>query len=167
MTQAIIAFSGDNVLTRQIPRSERVKIHWVLQAFAASCIAFSFFCIYTYKSNANKEHFTSTHGYMGFLTLLFCLGTVGGGTLAAYSVNFRHLVKPVIVKIIHSSFGVISYSMAIVTIFLGLSHPWTQERLSTIWINTLTAVVGFIWLFVVSRPVITICNRVTGLGRSN
>lgn len=169
MTQAVLAFSGDNVLTRQIDRARanRLKLHWILQISAGACILTSFICIYTYKANANSDHYSTTHSYLGFLTLLFCLGAACGGSLAAYAVNLRHFIKPIIIKIVHSTFGLVSYSMAIVTIFLGLNHPWTHERLSPAYINTLIAFVGFIWVCAVSRPVITLCGRVGGLTRSN
>jgi len=167
MTQAIFSFSNDNILTRKLSREQRVKAHWTLQIGAGVCILIAFICIYTYKSKANAEHFATTHGYLGFLTLLFCLGTVGGGLFALFSVNFRHWVKPVVVKIIHASFGVISYSLAVLTMFYGLNHAWTHERLSAAWINTLIGIVGVIWLYVVATPVITVFNRIGGIARSN
>lgn len=167
MTQAIFSFSNDNTLTRKLSREQRLKVHWTLQICAGVSILIAFICIYTYKNTKNAEHFATTHGYLGFLTLLFCLGTVGGGIFAAFSVNFRHIVKPIVVKIIHSSFGVISYSLAVLTMCYGLNHAWTHERLSAFWINTLIGIVGVIWLYVVATPVITIVNRIGGLARSN
>lgn len=167
MTHAVLAFSGDNFLTRRVPRANRVKLHWVLQACAATSISIAFACIYTYKVRKNSEHFTTSHGNLGSWTLLLCIGTVGGGILASNAASLRQIVKPVIIKIVHSSFGLISYSMAILTIFLGLNHPWTHERLSNAWINTLIAIVAVIWLCAVSRPVITVCGRIGGLARSS
>jgi len=167
MTQAIFSFSNDNILTRKLSREQRLKTHWSLQIGAGVCILIAFICIYTYKSNANREHFATPHGYLGFLTLLFCLGTVGGGIFAAFSINFRHFVKPIVIKVIHSSFGVISYSLAVLTMFYGLNHAWTHERLSAGWINILIGIVGVIWLYIVATPVITVFNRVAGLARSN
>lgn len=169
MTQAVLAFSSDNILTRRLDgaRASRLKLHWLLQISAGACILVSFICIYTYKVTSNREHFSTTHSYWGFLTLLFCLGAAGGGTLAAYSINLRHIIKPIIIKIVHATFGLVGYSMAIFTIFLGLNHPWTHERLAAGWINTLIACVALIWLYAVSRPVITVCGRVAGLTRSN
>jgi len=162
-----LSFSNDNILTRKLSREQRLKAHWSLQISAGICILIAFICIFIYKSNGNRDHFATTHGYVGFLTLLFCLGTVSGGLFAAFSVNFRHFVKPAVIKVIHVSFGVISYSMAVLTMFYGLNHAWTQERLSAGWINTLIGIVGVIWLYIVATPVITVFNRVAGLTRSN
>lgn len=167
MTHAVVAFSGDNILTRRVPRANRARLHWILQACAATSIAISFACIYTYKVRKSAEHFSTTHSNLGLYTLLFCLGTVGGGILANNAVSLRHLIKPIIIKIVHSSFGLISYSMAVLTIFLGLNHAWTHERLSAGWINTLIGIVAVIWLYAVSKPVITVCERIGGLTRSS
>lgn len=167
MTHAVLAFSNDTLLTNRIDRANRLRLHWFLQILAATCITIAFTCIYTYKVKNNRPHFATAHASWGLRTLLFCLGTIVGGSLAAYSFNFRHFIRPAIIKIVHSTFGIISYSLAIFTISLGVNHPWTQERLSFPWICVLTGAVALIWLYAVSKPVISLFNRIGGLTRSS
>lgn len=166
MTHAVLAFSNDTLLTAWVDRTNRVKLHWILQICAATCILIAFVCIYTYKISKDKEHFTSTHSSWGLWTLILCIGTVCGGIVASYAVSLRHVIRPVFLKIAHSSAGIITYSAAVLTIFYGLDHPWMQERLSFVWINVLVAMVAMIWLYAVSKPVLTLCARIGGLAYS-
>lgn len=165
MTQAILAYTSDNILTRNVSQRNRLFLHRTLQFIAAGCIATAFICVFIFKSNMNRDHFETTHSFLGLLTCLFSLAALGGGLLAAEGVRLRHLIKPVILKIGHATFGVISYSMAVVTIFYGLNSAWMHENFSQLWINVLVGIVACVWVYAVVKPLMTVFKRIEGLTR--
>lgn len=160
MTEAILTFSSDNLLTRNLSHIDRVALHWKLQTGAATAIFLAFLCIFCNKNRWGKEHFTTWHGYFGLWTCLLVAGTLGGGALAKYSYQMRHIVAPVIVKSIHSAFGIGTYIFALFTLSLGLTSDWMHGH-ATAGINYVFVLCVFlVGFYVLVKPTLNVVERV-------
>lgn len=159
MTEAIIAFSSNSFLARGMKYNERLTLHWLLQLGTAALIGLAFYSIYTNKNNNNAEHFVSRHGSLGLTTCLMIAGTTTGGIAARYSSAFRKSIKPAYLKIIHSTFGVITYTLAIFTFCLGLDSDWFRAQSSEQTIKILTYATSFLAFLALTKPFISIAKK--------
>lgn len=160
MTEAILAFSSDAFISRGLKYNDRLTLHWILQLSGGILISIAFWSIYTHKTNNNYNHFYSQHASMGLNTCIMVIGTTSGGIAARYNSTFRNIIKPAYLKIIHSTFGVITYSMAIFTVYLGLDSAWFRAQSSTQWVIILTYAVATLAILALSKPIISIANKV-------
>jgi len=166
MTEAVLAFNNNSYVAQNLNHNLRLTLHWILQVGAATCIIVAFLAIYFHKVNEGYPHFSSWHSNLGLYTDIFTFGTIGGGVLAKYGYQLRNVLRPVVFKIIHASFGVITYSLAILTICFGLNTDWFRLHVSQGWINVLVGCVVLIWVIVIPKPIITILSRVGGGSRA-
>lgn len=167
MTEAIVAFTSNAFIARGLKYNERLTLHWVLQLTAATLIGVAFWAIYTHKTNNGYDHFYSPHASMGLTTCLMVVGTTSGGIAARYSSAFKNAIKPAYLKIVHSTFGVITYAMAIYTFCLGVDSVWFRAQSSTQWINILTYSAVALALLAVTKPFISIAKKVRNSTKSH
>lgn len=160
MTEGILAFTSNAFTARGLKYSERLTLHWLLQLSGIIMIAIAFWAIYTHKTNNGYNHFYSQHASMGLNTCLMVVGVTCGGIAARYSNAFRNVIKPAYLKIIHSIFGVITYSMAIFTFYLGLDSVWFRAQSNAQWIILLTYAVATLAILALSKPLISIAKKV-------
>lgn len=160
MTEAILSFSTDNFLTKNLTHSDRLSLHWKLQSVAAACIFAGFLCIFCNKIHHDREHFASWHGSFGLWTLLLGAGTIGGGIIAKYGYHYRHIIAPVILKSMHAAFGIGVYILAIFTISLGMYSDWLRGHLSDNIIYVFIVGVFLIEFYVLIKPTLTVVTQV-------
>lgn len=160
MTEAILAFTSNAFTARGLKYSERLTLHWVLQLCGIILIAIAFWAIYTHKIENGYNHFATQHSTMGLNTLLMVVGVTCGGIAARYSNAFKSLIKPAYLKIIHSTFGVITYSSAIFTFYLGLDTVWFRAQSNAQWVIILTYAVATLAILALSKPLISIAKKV-------
>lgn len=125
MSHAILVIADNNVSTLGYKYSERVKVHWVLQAVALILITTAQSAIYINKENYGYPHFQSTHSYFGFATYMLTVSATLGGVLTKYSSKVK-FVKPSMLKLGHGFAGIFVYIMAVCTIFLGINQSWVD-----------------------------------------
>lgn len=159
MTEAIVAFTSKSFVARGLGYNERLTLHWVLQIVAGTLIGVAFWAIYMHKTNNNYDHFSSPHASMGLTTILMIIGTTSGGIAARYSATFRKAIKPAYLKIVHSTFGVITYALAIYTFCLGLDTVWFRTQCNSQLIKILTYSVIALALLAVTKPIISIAKK--------
>lgn len=167
MTEAISAFTSNTFLTRGLKYNDRLNLHGALQFAAGTSIAIAFWAIYTHKSDNNKAHFDSPHSSMGLTTVMMVVGTTSGGIAARYSSSFKNAIKPAYLKIIHSTFGIVTYGLAVYTICLGLDTPWFRAQSGEQWVNILKYAMGIFSFLAVIKPLISIANKVRNSTKSN
>lgn len=160
MTEAISAFSSNSYLSRNLKHDARLTLHWALQISAATCILIAFLSIYNHKINNNGQHFVSLHSNFGLYTCILTAGTISGGILAKYSAGLSKFIRPVFLKIVHSTFGAITYILSIITICLGLDSNWFRSNTNAGLVTTLIILTVLVGLFTVIKPIITILTRV-------
>lgn len=160
MTDAILAFSSNSVLSKNSKYSDKLTLHWLLQVGAATCIAIAFYVIYTNKNNNNYDHFVSQHANRGLTTILMVIGTAFGGIAARYSSAFKKTIKPLYLKIVHSTFGLITYILAIYTFCLGLDTAWFRAQSSIQWSYVLTYSTVILAFLAIVKPLSSVFSKV-------
>lgn len=116
--------NGNHFLTGTLNRSNKVTVHWVLQASAGILITSAFTLIIIHKSRNGFPHFKSTHALFGLTTVIFTYVSIIGGIVTRFSLELRHKMRPVISKTMHSFNGIINYILAIITICFGIYTSW-------------------------------------------
>lgn len=159
MSEAIVAFSTKTFIAQNFKYNDRLNLHGMLQFGAASLIGLAFYSIYTHKNHNNYPHFESRHGNLGFTTLLMVAGTVVGGIAARYSGLFKKSIKPAYLKIIHSTFGVMTYIMSIFTFCLGLDSEWFRSQSNDQVVSVLTYLAGAVAFLALIKPLISIATK--------
>lgn len=162
----MIAFTSNSYVTRNLKHSDKVNAHWALNATSTTLIGIAFWSIYSNKNNNGYDHFASSHAKYGLNTLLMVAGTTCGGLAARYNA-FRSVLKPAYLKLIHSLFGVLTYSFAMYTYTLGLDSDWFRSKLSVQWINLLTYAVWTMAFLALIKPFISITSKARNSLRVN
>lgn len=160
MTEAMLCFEPINIPTRELSYKSRVFLHWILQIVSTCAITASFAIIILNKIRLGKNHFTSNHGITGLTTVILAGISVGFGVLAKYSFRFRHYLRPVNMKMIHSAIAICCYVLALTTISLGLLSPWFLENVTYSWIYGLIGVVIFIGQYTLMKPFLGLGEKV-------
>lgn len=160
MTEAMLTFNPINLPTRELSYKSRVFVHWILQIVSTCAITSAFTIIIINKIRLGKHHFTSNHGIVGLTTIILTGISVGFGITAKYSYQFRHYVRPLNIKMIHSTLAMCGYILSLATISLGLLSPWFLENVSYSWIYGLIGVVVYIGLYTLIKPISTLGKKV-------
>lgn len=160
MTEAMLAFNPINLPTRELSYRSRVFVHWILQAVSTFAITASFTIIILFKNQLGKPHFTTNHGIVGLTTIILTGISVGLGVLSKFSYQFRHYLRPLNMKMIHSALAISCYILALATIALGLISHWFLENVSYSWAYGLIGVVIYIGLYTNLKPLSTLGKKV-------
>lgn len=163
MTQAILAFYSQNVLTQYNSRSVQRRIHWIMQLVGSSMaicgITIQFFS--TYKTG----HFDTVHGIFGLVAISLTIFGMVNGTLALWSVELRHYLKPIQTKFFHNLVGTSAFIVGMVTLFLGYEYHFffvgtpTEARM---WCQAVAIITVLLSLLGATRSLITQSKAVTG-----
>lgn len=160
MTEAVLTFSANSYLARNLQHVQRMTVHGALQFGAGACFLIAFVSIYNHKLNNGWQHFQSWHGSLGLTTCILVAGASCGGILARYSFIISRVIRPVYMKIIHSSAGIITYLFAMVTLCLGLDSKWFRSHINETLIALLIGSVAISGVLIVIQPIIRIIKRV-------
>ena len=121
--------------TRAIgPGPERLDAIWThagLQTFAVAFAIGGFVAIYRNKTIHGKEHFTTTHGQVGLLTMvLTVLSPVIGGAAFARLGLLARLPEPMrpAVKWVHRKVGVAAWFASVIATLLALPHDAVKKE---------------------------------------
>ncbi|XP_068109107.1 transmembrane reductase CYB561D2 [Hyperolius riggenbachi] len=152
MTEAILVFSPDSSLLRSFSRKSRVRVHWVLQLLSVICALLGLGVIYANKVFQEKPHFSTWHGLVGLLTVLWALVQNFGGVTLLYPKLFQRWTLATR-KLYHATFGLLGYLLACTSLLLGMCSLWFTA-----------SVTGFSWYLCVLCPILTglvIMNQVS------
>lgn len=123
MTEAILVFSPDSSLLRSFSRKVRVRTHWILQLLSSLCAILGLGFIYYNKIVHGKPHFSTWHGLVGLLTVLWALiQNVGGITLLYPKLMQRWTLSTR--KLYHATSGLLGYLLGCTSLFLGMCSLW-------------------------------------------
>lgn len=109
--------------------------------------------------------FKTSHASVGLTTFLAIGGTISGGIAAKYGL-LKTVIKPAVLKIVHSSFGVLGYVLGIYTFCLGLDSVWFRAQASQLWIDILTYGAGIVAILALIKPLISIESKLRNLIKS-
>lgn len=162
MSEAIRVFSSDKAFTRKLTNKNRLDFHGMLQVSAGIFIGLGFLSIYYSKIQNNYEHYQTSHSNIGFWACICSAGASCGGVFARFGGKLKLPVN--LIKIIHASFGTLSYSLALCAICLGLKSTWFQSNVSQNTIYGLIGVVSVIGMSTIYNPIKTVLRRAKGVG---
>jgi cytochrome b-561 domain-containing protein 2 len=130
MAEAVMIMSQDNIIASKLARQGRVRLHWILQAGAATFIFAGFLVIVINKNLHNKNHFQSWHSIIG-LIFFVCVGiTSSGGVVTLYSLRLKQYLRPAKLKLLHNLVGVLTFAIGVVTEIFGIYTLWFPKHAS-------------------------------------
>ncbi|XP_075040245.1 transmembrane reductase CYB561D2 [Mixophyes fleayi] len=131
MTEAILVFSPDSSLLRSFSRKARVRAHWLLQLLSVLCALLGVGIIYYNKVLQGKPHFSTWHGLVGLLTVVWALiQNVGGITLLYPKLVQRWTLATR--KLYHATSGLLGYLLGCVSLLLGMCSLWFSASVGSI-----------------------------------
>lgn len=167
MAESFLTFSPSNLLTRRLAHQSQIYVHWVLQVFAAIFITSGLFAAVIRKIDRGKLHFQSYHAIFGIVTVVLTYATMAGGLPTKYAFRLRRFVRPVYSKCAHSTMGLVTYGVAVVSILLGLYSNWfgrSNLHESLFYVSFVAILFGA--QYAVSSPVANLIGRLRGLWSS-
>lgn len=125
MFEAITVFSPSSSLIPSWQRSTKANVHgYMMVASLFSAIA-GFIVIYYNKEINNKEHFTTWHGTMGLVTVLWACVQCFGGVLLKYNwLVSSWKIRLADMKLYHATSGLCAFTLVSVTLVMALFSDW-------------------------------------------
>ncbi|KAM4722325.1 transmembrane reductase CYB561D2 isoform 2-T2 [Rhinophrynus dorsalis] len=123
MTEAIMVFSPDSSILRSFSRKTRIKAHWILQLLSVLCALLGLGIIYSNKILHEKPHFSTWHGLLGGLTILWALLQSLGGLSLLYPKLLQRWTLSTR-KLYHATAGLLGYLLGCTSILLGMCSLW-------------------------------------------
>lgn len=163
MTEAILSFSNENIFSRRLNHKQRVTLHWILQVLGSFLIAAAFGVIIASKNSKGKPHFATWHGIFGLISSIGIVLNLFGGIVAKYSFPIRQIIRPVIVKVLHSLFGTVVYILLVFTVLLGIYSNWFKRNSSVTGVVVSNVIIFFIIQYVLVQPIQLIFSRIKNI----
>ncbi|XP_043572267.1 probable transmembrane reductase CYB561D1 isoform X2 [Chiloscyllium plagiosum] len=151
MTEAILTFSLDSSPFFFCSIKAKVRIHWMMQVFAAIFGSVGLIFIVSSKNISESLHLTSWHSFLGLGTLI----AVCGQLLCGLFLLFPQLINTYSVarlRLYHATCGLVTYLMATATVVLGLCSDWFKSQVN--------GVLWYICLIVPVIPALVIMNQI-------
>lgn len=166
--QAIAVFDPE-YYTSKLTLKKRAQYHLYIQLTGIVCATIGFIAIYVNKNlTGHKHHFYTYHGLFGLIVMIL-LGVMAiGGVMAYYSIRLRTLIRPVLLKTIHSIGGILTLILGNVTVILGFYSNWYKKRgtMDILWVVYPLMIISII--LVLRKSVPTFWDRILGIfGRNN
>lgn len=121
----------------------------ILLIAATVLIAAGFAVVFINKTNLNKEHFKTWHGFCGLLSLISGTPALLNGLGALYDVNLKNYIKPNVIKLIHQASGTIAFIFGGITLILSVYTKWFTKNTGgnkyVFLIAFITVLYSFLW----------------------
>lgn len=105
MMEGILTFFPKNIWSTQYDKETKRYIHWILQT-SGSLLALS--GIVVECVNYGGKHFDTKHAILGLISGILLLIGLCNGCLALWSVELRHVFRPVVLKCFHNIVGMMA-----------------------------------------------------------
>lgn len=99
-------------------------LHWILQCCGLSSMFAGFCVIFKIKADKHKPHFTTWHGFLGVVVVVWGLVQVVFGFSKSKA---RRWIKSTNLRRLHAVAGALFFTFACVTTALGLRSDWFQQ----------------------------------------
>ena len=120
--QAILVFSKESSLFVNMTHKRKVNIHWILNSLGLLCVLTAFGVIYYNKNSLGKDHFTTWHGLIGIITIVYtCIQFIAGHNLTILNNLFKKLtnIPYPSLAIAHATSGTFLFIMICSSMCLG------------------------------------------------
>jgi cytochrome b-561 domain-containing protein 2 len=131
MWEGLLVFNRESSLFVNVARPTKVLIHQVLNMAAVVCAILGFTVIYYNKSINDKPHFTTWHGLLGLITVIYITAQSLGGDVVKYEWLRRILgVRMSLgkLKIYHATSGLVAFTLVVTTMMLALYSTWFTSQ---------------------------------------
>ncbi len=153
MTEAILFFSPDSNLVPKAVRKTKVTYHWITNTTAVLCAIAGLVIIIVNKEINGYPHFKSWHGIFGVSTVAYACIQAGAGTTLLYPKLTAKMFKLADLKLYHATSGLVLFTLACVTLVLGLFTNWFSKNAhETAWYICIGIVA---WISLVIRNQVT------------
>lgn len=162
MTEALMMFPSDELWSSQISRKQKYWIHGSLFLLgtilvSAGCIDIFYFTeegyhLYTVHGitglhNANNHFDVNIPSFAGLISMILFILSMFFGVLASHSQNFIKYARPVILKFLHNSIGLIGYIIGMVSLCYAYYTNWfvyyTSEE--SRFVGLIATILGLLW----------------------
>ena len=132
----------------------QIRIHWLLQLGAVTCAVLGLLAIVVNKIQKNKEHFTTWHGVIGLITVIYVVVQALCGVFLLYpEIPKKWHWKVIQLKVYHATFGLLGFTLACTSVILALFSNFVASSIE-----------GFAWglcFFCPAWNALIIMNQVT------
>lgn len=120
MSEAIVVFAGDGVLTNFLTHRAKKHLHWVLQILGLILVIAGFVPMYLAKDSYPKpHHFKSYHAILGITSLVVMVFLTVTGYPVFVAAKLRQVVRPVVIKFGHNFLGISCFVIGMASQCLG------------------------------------------------
>lgn len=155
MLEGAMTFYPHNLLTRNFSKTNRVRIHLVLQVLGGFCGMAGAGIKFIEKDS----HFDSLHGKFGLAANLFSAWALANGFASMYAHKIHH-ISPFKLKTIHNAVGLTAILVGLQAVVSGIQRGYYQKFIDDRLTGMLTLVVIATFGMAVIVPVKALNNRI-------
>ncbi|CAH1783263.1 unnamed protein product [Owenia fusiformis] len=150
MCQAVMVFSPYSIF-KAADRKSKTQWHWIVMIAAMVTSGGGLATIVYNKYRNGASHFTTWHGLIGLITMIYMCCQSSGGTLLLYHNLVKKFVKLKDMKMYHATSGLFMYMLASASLVLGMYSSWFQAVVTgTSW-YVCASCPGLLALFVMNQ----------------
>lgn len=123
MSEAILVFAGDSVLTNFLSRGAKRHLHWILQILGLILIVSGVVVMYRVK----PVHFKSIHGILGITSTVLAVFLSVTGYPVFIAAKLRNVIKPVAIKFGHNFLGISCFAIGMAAQCYGYTYIFKSD----------------------------------------
>ncbi|XP_017766862.1 PREDICTED: cytochrome b561 domain-containing protein 2-like [Eufriesea mexicana] len=122
LSEAIVVFTGDGVLSSLLTHRGKKHLHWILQLLGLVCIIVGVWFIYQLET----IHFRTTHSILGITSLVVMIFVTVFGYPVFIAGKLSKWVRPVTIKFGHNFLGLASFVIGMASQCYGYKYRVTD-----------------------------------------
>ncbi|KAL5279706.1 hypothetical protein ACFFRR_003982 [Megaselia abdita] len=158
MLEGGMTFYPHNLLTKSLSKTNKVRVHLVLQVLGGVCGMAGAGVKFLDK----ETHFDSLHGKLGLAANLFSAWALANGLASMYAHKIKHLT-PFKIKTIHNAVGLTAILLGLQAVVTGMQRGFYQKHIDDRLTGIMTLVVIATFGMAVIVPVKALYSRVRTL----
>ncbi|XP_036321656.1 cytochrome b561 domain-containing protein 2 [Rhagoletis pomonella] len=149
MAEALMSHYPVNFVTNRFSHRTKSKIHGILQLVGGAMALLGAFS----KISQTEVHFTTWHGKIGLAANFMCFASITGGIVNYFQPKFVHKIySPAEVKYRHNLFGMVTFTLGMLTIFLGYRTKFAYKYMDPEFIVAISLATVLVYTFTMIAP---------------
>lgn len=124
LMEAVFSISGESYLSSKVSRNGRVTIHWILHLLEMGLLIIGFLVVLINRIRLDKGHFLTPHSKLGLTAIILSILVALFGILAKNTRYIYPRIRPIVVKICHSFFGICAIILLLASLITGFYKSW-------------------------------------------
>ncbi|XP_011293012.1 transmembrane reductase CYB561D2 isoform X2 [Musca domestica] len=154
--EALMSHYAHNPVTSKLSHRNKSRFHGILQVIGGSMALLGALG----KIQSTEVHFTTWHGKIGLASTFLCAASLLGGTVNFFQPKFAHKIySQAEIKYRHNLFGIIGFTVAMVTVILGYYTPFFVKYVDNSAIPAFVLASGLVLLFTLIGPVTSLLDK--------